>query len=149
MVTWLNDPEQSQIVENWDYIPFPAQPDGESVSITGGFAFSANPFSENLDAAIDVLDVIAREAVQKGFALAWGPVQYYEGLYEDPEVQEYNPNVDKLIPLTNVARNRPPSQNYAEFSGILQEELNGMVTGVTEPEAGLESMTSRVNRLGN
>ena len=66
-----------------------------------------------------------------------------------PVLREYNPNVDKLIPLTNVARNRPPSQNYAEFSGILQEELNGMVTGVTEPEAGLESMTSRVNRLGN
>jgi multiple sugar transport system substrate-binding protein len=147
IVIWLDDPERSQIAGNWDLMPFPAQPGGRQVAVTGGFAFGANPFSEKLDAAIEVLDVIGGEQVQKGFALAWGPVQYFDGLYDDPEVQSYNPNVDKLIPLLDRALNRPPSERYAELSGILQEQLNAAITGVTDPESALESMTERANRL--
>ncbi len=147
IVIWLDDPERSQIAGNWDLMPFPAQPNGEQVAVTGGFAFSANPFSEKLDAAIQVLDVIAGEQVQKGFALAWGPVQYLDGLYDDPEVQSYNPNVDKLIPLLDRALNRPPSERYAELSGIVQEQINAAITGVTDPVSALESMTERTNAL--
>ena len=147
IVIWLDDPERSQIVGAWDLMPFPAQPGGESVAVTGGFAFGANPFSEKIDAAVQVLDVIAGEQVQKGFALAWGPVQYYDGLYDDPEVRSYNPNVDKLIPLLDRALNRPPSGSYAELSGILQEQLNAAITGVTDAETALESITSRANAL--
>lgn len=147
IVIWLDDPERSQIVGAWDLMPFPAQPGSESVAVTGGFAFGANPFSEKIDAAVQVLDVIAGEQVQKGFALAWGPVQYYDGLYDDPEVRSYNPNVDKLIPLLDRALNRPPSGSYAELSGILQEQLNAAITGVTDAETALESITSRANAL--
>ena len=147
IVIWLDDPERSEVVGNWDFMPFPAQPDGEEVAITGGFAFAANPYGKNVDAAMRVLDVIAGEQVQKGFALAWGPVQYYEGLYEDPEVQEYNNNVDKLIPALDVARNRPPSESYAELSGTLQEELNAAVTGTRPVEAAVERMNERANVL--
>jgi len=149
IVIWLNDPERSQVVGNWGFMPFPAQPDGERVAITGGFSFSANPYSDNVDAAVKVLDVIASEAVQKGFALAWGPVQYYEGLYEDPEVQEYNPNVDRLIPVLEAAKNRPPSQSYAELSGLLQEELNAAVTGTASPAETIERISERASALRN
>jgi hypothetical protein len=81
-----------------------------------------------------IRDALAGEQVQKGFALAWGPVQYDEGLYEDPEVQEYN---------NSVARNRPPSESYAELSGALQEELNAAVTGTRPVEDALERMNER------
>lgn len=149
MVIWLNDPEQSQIVENWGVMTFPAQSDGKAVAITGGFAFAANPYSENVEAAINVLDVIGDVKVQKGFALAWGPVQYLTGLYDDPEVQSYNPNVETIIPLTEDARSRPPSESYAELSGIIQEQINAIVTGVVDPEEGLETLNDRANRLRN
>lgn len=147
IVTWLDDPERSQIAGNWGYIPFPAQPGGERVAITGGFAFAANPFGANVDAAVRVLEVIAGEAVQKGFALAWGPVQYYNGLYNDPEVQQYNPNVDRLVPVLERARNRPPSENYAELSGLMQEELNAAVTGTVTVQVAVERMTTRADAL--
>jgi multiple sugar transport system substrate-binding protein len=147
IVIWLDDPERSEIAGNWGFMPFPAQSDGERVAITGGFAFSANPYSDNVDAAVKVLDVIASEAVQKGFALAWGPVQYYDGLYEDPEVQEYNPNVDRLIPVLDAAKNRPPSQSYAELSGLLQEELNAAVTGTASPTDTIEQISDRAEAL--
>jgi multiple sugar transport system substrate-binding protein len=143
IITWLDDPEQSQVSGAWDFIPFPAQPEGRSVSVTGGFAFSVNPYSDDVDAAMKVLEVISSEKVQKGFALAWGPVQYYRGLYDDPEVREYNPNVEKLAPLVEIAINRPPSPNYGELSGILQEELNAAVTGTKSPEEAVRRMAER------
>jgi multiple sugar transport system substrate-binding protein len=147
LVIWLDDPEQSQISGNWDLMPFPAQPDGEEVSITGGFAFAVNPFSENQEAAMRVMEVISSEAVQKGFALAWGPVQYFDGLYEDPEVQNFNPNVDRLIPLLERATNRPPSESYAQLSGMLQEELNAAVTGTRSIDSVLASIAERAQAL--
>ncbi len=143
MLTWLDDPDRSGIAGNWDFIPFPAQRQGRPVSISGGFAFALNPYSSARENALRVLEVIAGETVQKGFALAWGPVQHYQGLYDDPEVKQYNPNADKLIPVLNIAINRPPSRTYAELSSMLQEEIHGAISGVRTVEQVLENMGRR------
>ncbi len=147
IITWLDDPERSGVAGKWDFMPFPTRPTGTPVSVTGGFAFAVNPFSRNVDAAVKVLDVISREAVQKGFALAWGPVQYYRGLYEDPMVQEYNPNVEKLTPFVSIAINRPSSEHYAELSGMMLEEINGAITGVRDVEEAMENLARRAAAL--
>lgn len=147
IVTWLDNPEKSGVAGKWGFTTFPSQPEGRSVSISGGFAFSVNPYTSNVDATMKVMSIIADEAVQKGFALAWGPVQHYRGLYDDPEVQKYNPNVDTLSPVVEVAINRPPSDNYAELSGILQEELNAAITGTKNIENVLDSLERRTKAL--
>ena len=143
IITWLDDPERSEIAGAWDFIPFPAAPGGRQVSVTGGFAFSANPFGRNIDEAVAVLDVISQRPVQKGFALAWGPVQYYRGLYDDPEVQAYNANVEKLTPLVRMALSRPPSANYAELSGMMAEEINAAITGTRSVEDAMRNLARR------
>lgn len=147
IIVFLDDPEQSEVAGNWDFIPFPAQPSGRSVAVTGGFGFAMNPFSGKLDNATRVLEVISSEAVQKGFALAWGPVQQYVGLYDDPEVRQYNPNSEKLGPLVDVAINRPPSENYGELSGLMQEELNAAITGTRSVANALANMQRRAAAL--
>jgi len=149
IITWLDDPEQSQVAGKWGFMPFPANPGGRSVAVTGGFGFALNPFSANKEAAARVLEVIAGFAVQKGFALAWGPVQHSTGLYDDPEVQAYNPNVSLLGPLLDVAMNRPPSRNYAELSDIMLQELNSAITGTQPITEVLESMNQRARALEN
>lgn len=147
IITWLDDPEQSEIAGRWGFIPMPATPEGRSVAVTGGFAFAANPYSPRSDAALKVLEVIAGEAVQRGFALAWGPVQYYDGLYDDPEVQAYNPNVETLPPLLEVALDRPASRRYAELSGVLQEEINAAITGTKSVRDALVAAQRRTAGL--
>ena len=148
LVTWLDDEERSDIAGRWDFMPNPAQPDGRHTGVTGGFAFAINPYTDEYDAALKVLEVIASEEVQKGFAIAWGPVQYYEGLYEDPEVQEANPNVDELDPVLETALNRPPSTRYAELSSILQEEIHSALSGTKPVEQALDDACARVEELG-
>ncbi len=147
IITWLDDPERSEVAGKWDFMPFPAVPGGRPASVTGGFAFAINPYSEKTDAAIKVLDIISREPVQKGFALAWGPVQYYRGLYEDPTVQAYNPNVEKLAPLVSIAINRPPSEHYAELSGMMAEEINAAITGTRSVEDAMTNLARRAATL--
>ncbi len=143
IITWLDNPDRSGVAGKWDFIPFPAQPEGRPVSISGGFAFALNPYGGKVDFAAQVLEVIASRTVQKGFALSWGPVQHYRGLYDDPKVQEYNPNTEKLAPVVEVTINRPPSRSYAELSSILQEELHSAITGTRDVDTALRNMARR------
>ena len=147
LVIWLDDPERSNVVGNWNFTMTPAQPDGERVGVAGGFAFGINPHSDTPEAAARVMEVIASEEVQRGFALAWGPVQYYEGLYEQDDILEANPNADRITDVLDGAINRPPSTSYTELSAILQEEIHTALTGGKSPREALEDAQSRVDRL--
>jgi multiple sugar transport system substrate-binding protein len=147
IVTWLDDPERSQIAGQWGFMPNPAQPDGQHAGATGGFAFAINPHTDTLEEAVQVLDIIASEEVQKGFAMAWGPVQYYEGLYDDPEVREANPNVELIEDVLSTAAPRPLSTNYAQLSDILQEELHSALTDIKPVQDALDDVCSRIEAL--
>ena len=144
LVTWLDDPERSAVAGKWAFMASPAQPNGRPVSLTGGFAFAINPYTDNLAEAWQVLEVIAGEEVQKAFAIAWGPVQYYRGLYQEPDVLAANPNADKISVVLDYALNRPPSPNYAELSSILQEELHSALTGIKPAQQAMDDACSRV-----
>jgi len=147
IVSWLDDPERSAIAGKWALIPSPAQAGGRSSGITGGFSFAVNPYTDNMDEAMKVMEVIASEEVQRAFAIAWGPVQYYEGLYDDPAVLEANPNAGAISAILPSALNRPPSSNYAEVSTILQEEIHSAITGIKPVEAALNDACSRIDAI--
>jgi len=147
LVLWLDDPERSRIAGKWGFAPSPAQPDGRRVSITGGFGFAVNPYSDVPAAALSVLEVIAGEAVQKNFALAWGPIQYYRGLYDDAEVQNANPNAERINAVLDYTISRPPAVRYAQLSSILQQELHAALTGQKSSEAALETVNRRAEGL--
>jgi multiple sugar transport system substrate-binding protein len=147
LVTWLDDPERSAVAGKWGFMPTPAQPDGQTVAMTGGFAFAINPYTDNFEEAVQVLEVIASEEVQKAFAIAWGPVQYYNDLYQDPEVLAANQNAGLITPLLEFTLNRPPSTNYAELSVILQEEIHSALTGTKAVPQALDDACARIEPL--
>lgn len=147
LVTWLDDPERSGIAGKWDFTTTPAQPNGRLAGVTGGYAFAINPNTDTPDATRKVLSVIASETVQEGFALAWGPVQYYEGLYDKPNVLAGNPNADKINNVLASAISRPPSFQYSELSSILQEEIHAALTDQKTPEDALRDASRRLSDL--
>jgi len=147
IVVWLDDPERSAVAGKWAVMSNPAQPNGQVANATGGFAFAANPYSDNPVEAMQVLEVIASEPVQKGFAIAWGPVQYYKGLLEDADVQAANPNADTIEPLLSGAVSRPPSTRYTELSSILQDELHAAITGIKPAKQALNDACQRIDAL--
>ena len=147
LVTWLDDPERSAIAGLWGFEASPAEAQGRRVAVTGGFAFAANPYTDNRDDTLRVLEVIASEEVQRAFAVAWGPVQYYEGLYDIPAVAEANPNAAVISNVLEYAINRPPSERYAELSAAIQEEVHGAITGLKSPEEAFNDMLRRIEAL--
>lgn len=148
IVVWLDDPERSAVAGKWAVMPNPAQPGGQVAGVTGGFAFAINPYSDTPEEARQVLEVIAGLPAQKGFAIAWGPVQYYKGVLEDPDVQAANPNADTIVPLLNNAVPRPPSVRYTELSSILQDEIHAAITGIKPAEQALNEACQRIDALG-
>jgi uncharacterized protein (TIRG00374 family) len=147
IVVWLDDPERSAIAGKWAVMPNPAQPGGQTAGVAGGFAFAVNPYTDNMAEAMQVMEVIASLPAQKGFAIAWGPVQYYNGLYDDPEVIAANPNADTIGPLLSSAVPRPPSVRYTELSSILQDEIHAAITGIKPAEQALNDACGRIDAL--
>lgn len=147
LVLWLDNPERSKIVGNWGFAPSPAQPNGRSAAITGGFAFAVNPYSDEMEASLKVMEVIAGREVQKNFALAWGPIQYYKGLYTDAEVLAANQNANRINQVLPYALNRPPAVRYSQLSSVLQEEIHSALTAQKSVETALQDISRRLEGL--
>jgi multiple sugar transport system substrate-binding protein len=142
---WLDDPGRSQVADLWTFAPNPAQPAGQATGVSGGYALALNPYTDARDAALQVLRVIATRTVQKAFALAWGPVQHFRGLYEDPEVLAAHPRLAQLQAVLPTAFPRPQSVDYARLSDVLQNELHAALTGIRSPQAALDAAAERID----
>ena len=145
-ITWLNDPEKSSVVDKWAFVPNPSA-GGAQAGSSGGFGLAIQPHTDNLEAALKVMEVIASEEVQKAFAIAWGPVQYYKGLYEIPEVQAAYPEAYRLGPVLETSLARPQHPNYAQVSSIIQDEVHSALTGVKPVEQALDDACDQIDAL--
>ena len=146
-ITWLNDPAKSAVAGKWAFMPNPAGPGGVRAGSSGGFGLAIQPHTDNLEAALKVMDVIASEEVQKAFALAWGPVQYYKGLYDDPQVKTAYPEAYRLGPVLETSLARPQHPNYEQVSTIIQDEVHAAITGVKPVQQALDDACAQVDAL--
>lgn len=147
MMFWLNDPEQSKVVDKWGFIPMVATPEGQRAGFFEGWGFSINPYSDNPEAAAKVLEVMFEFPVQKGFNLSQGPVQAHVDVYSDPEVIENNPNMPLIEAVADTAIPPIPSPDFADISSILQEELHTALTGGKSAQAALDDACSQIDSL--
>jgi multiple sugar transport system substrate-binding protein len=145
-ITWLNDPAKSSVAGKWGFVPNPAET-GIQAGSSGGFGLAIQPYTDNLEAALKVMEVIASEEVQKGFALAWGPVQYYKGLYDIPEVKNVYPEAHRLGPVLATSLARPQHPNYAQVSTIIQDEVHAALTGVKPVQQALDDACAQIDAL--
>ncbi len=138
-LTWLNDPAKSSIAGKWDFMQNPAQPGGIHAGSSGGFGLALLPTSKRQDAALKVMEVVAGPEVQKGFALAWGPVQWYKGLYDDPDVKKAYPEDYRLGAVLPSSLVRPQHRDYSQLTSIIQDQVHAAITGVTPVKQALDN----------
>jgi multiple sugar transport system substrate-binding protein len=146
-ITWLNDPAKSSVVDKWAFMPNPAGEGGIQAGSSGGFGLAIQPYTDDLEAALKVMDVVTSEEVQKAFAIAWGPVQYYKDLYEIPEVKNAYPEAYRLGPVLETSLARPQHPNYAQVSTIIQDEVHAALTGVKPVQQALDDACSQIDAL--
>jgi multiple sugar transport system substrate-binding protein len=63
-------------------------------------------------------------------------------LFLDPELMDVNPILPDLLEALEHTKPRPQTPLYAQFSDVLQRDLNGVLTGNQSPSDGMAEATS-------
>jgi multiple sugar transport system substrate-binding protein len=147
LLFWINNPEQSQIVDQWGFIPNPAQEGGRHSGFTEFWAFSISKFSDNPEEALEVLDLWGSLPTMKVFNLAWGPIQGHSDVYADEEVLEANPYLPLVEEIALTALAPMPSANYGEVADILQSEVHSALSGLATPQEALDNACAAIDAI--
>jgi multiple sugar transport system substrate-binding protein len=147
MMFWLNDPNQSKVVDMWGFIPMPAVEAGQGAGFFEGWGFSINKFSDNPEAAAKVLEVMFDFPVQKAFNLSQGPVQAHMDVYSDPDVIKNNPNMPLIQKVADTAIPPIPSPDFADITSILSEELHSHLAGLKPAQEALDDACAQIDAL--
>ncbi len=143
----LDDPEKSEVVDKWGFVPNPSQPDGSSTGFYEGWAFGINRYTDVPEAATKVLEVMFSLPVQKTFALSQGPIQAHTEVYEDPEVLENNPKLDQVSEVAKTAQPPLKSPNYSQIVDVVREEIHASLSGMKSSKRALDDACSRIDSM--
>ena len=147
MMFYLDDPEKSEIVGKWGFIPNPAQEGGRSSGFYEGWAFSINKYSDNPEAAAKVLEIMFDFPMQKAFNLSQGPLQANMDVYNDPDVIANNPNMEIIAAVADTALPPIPSPLFSQMSNVISEEIHSALTGIKAPAQALDDVCARIDAL--
>ncbi|GMQ56882.1 ABC transporter substrate-binding protein [Vallitalea sediminicola] len=115
------DADKSQVVGKVGIAELPkADKNGKSYSTLGGWQIMVSKFSKNQEEAIKFAKYMAGEEAEKIEALGLSHLPSIKSLYEDKEILEKMPFVEKMLPVFMNANPRPKSPYYSEISNVLQ-----------------------------
>jgi multiple sugar transport system substrate-binding protein len=127
--------------------PLPAPPDGKSVSALGGWHVGISRFSDEPEAARQLVVYLTSRTVQKRMMLelGWNPGR--QDLYADPEILAAAPHLEELARVFRQAVPRPNVPYYPQLSAVAQRHLNSALAGDESPAQALARIDSRLAAL--
>jgi multiple sugar transport system substrate-binding protein len=138
-----NDPEESQIAGDAIVTIMPGQVE-PSATINGGMALSVMSDSKHPEEAWEYIQYLSSKDVQKRYAQNALPI--WISLFDDPELQEMQPEVAKEQNFIEVSKeqykylhNRPLVPFYSEVSEIISREVQAALSGQKTPQEALDA----------
>ncbi len=142
--TFLQDPQNSQILGKFDIAPLPVFKAGENPSAVGGVNHAVSRFSKHREAAKEFVRFASLdEQVQVNLGrMAFTPVlaSAYAQLQGDPVMRLQG----QLLPNAHA---RPPVPFYNDISLTLQQEIFPAYTGQKPIAAALDAISGEINRI--
>ncbi|HEX7004083.1 MAG TPA: ABC transporter substrate-binding protein [Trueperaceae bacterium] len=132
--------EESQVQGKVGVAPLPAFEGGQSATCVGGFQWAMNPFSENKEAAFELMQYMASEDSQRTLAVQASHIPARESLYSDPAVLEAAPHFEQFYDVIVNARPRPQTEFYTQVSEVIRTSMNGFFAGAMDIDETLETM---------
>ena len=132
--------EDSQVAGNVGVAPLPAFEGQETATCVGGWQWAINPFSENKEAAFEVVKFFTQPDFQRRHAIEAARIPARESLYEDPEVLEANPHFEQFYDVIVNARPRPVTPLYNDVSELIRTNMNAFLAGSLDVQGALEEM---------
>jgi multiple sugar transport system substrate-binding protein len=117
----------------------------EGVSPTatlGSWGLALLQTSSHQEATAEAIRYLTSVDSQKKLYLGYGYTPTVQSLFLDPELMDVNPILPDLLEALEHTKPRPQTPLYAQFSDVLQRDLNGVLTGNQSPSDGMAEATS-------
>lgn len=128
--------------------------DGRSAATLGGSLLAVSRYSDNPEAAADLVRFLTSQEMQKGRAVEGGFAPTYPELYRDPEILASNPNFAQLRLSLEAAVALPSAVAGDRYDGVVSAVYNAVhavLSGsgnASEKLATLENELARMSRGG-
>ncbi|MBR26630.1 MAG: ABC transporter substrate-binding protein [Rhodobacteraceae bacterium] len=145
----LGQGDDSAVKDKFAIAPLPSGGDGSAATLGGG-NLAVSKYSENQEAAIELVMFLSGEEAQKTRAIELTRLPTLKALYDDPEVAEAQPSIPqwKEIFLNTVPRpSAPTTTNYNEVSKEFWDAVHATLSGERPAEASLKRLEARLTRL--
>ena len=145
----LGQGEDSAVKDKFAIAPLPSGRAGSAATL-GGWNLAVSKYSDEQEAAIELVMFLAGEEAQKTRAIELTRLPTIEALYDDPEVAEAQPSIPqwKEIFLNTVPRPSAPTQGaYNEVSNEFWDAVHATLSGERPAAASLKRLSARLERI--
>ncbi len=141
--SWLDDPEKSQTVGLWDYVPLSYK--GNPGGIIVNYTWSVASDSEYQAEAIDLIKFLSETPQQIYLTKAQGTCGATKGYYEDSSVIELLPSAQAMNQAFTNGMQAPSWGNWPEQQEVLETELQNMIADRQTPEAVIKALAAKMS----
>ena len=128
--------------------PMPKGPNGDSGAATlGGWNLAVNKYTDNKEAAVEFVKFVTSYEMQKFNAVESARNPTRKAVYDDEEVIEANPFMEKLYDVFINARPRPTTPVYPQVSNVIQEQVHKALHDVKTSEQALKDAQAEIEEI--
>lgn len=146
---YLSDPETSNVADKWAMAPLPGGENGSRTCI-GGWAWGINAFSENKEAAWEVLDWFTSADFMAGQVINLGNQPSRISAY-DHELIKNDPLWSELCPMfLEIAKTgtpRPLSVVWTKESDVIQRALHSVFTDEKDAATAVADAAAEIEKI--
>ena len=145
----LSEGEDSAVKGKFAIAPLPSGGAGSAATL-GGWNLAVSKYSENQQAAIELVMFLTGEEAQKTRAIEITRLPTIEALYDDAEIAEAQPSIPqwKEIFVNTVPRPSAPTQGaYNEVSKEVWDAVHATLSGERPAQASLKRLSARLQRI--
>lgn len=145
----LGNEGDSSVKGVFDVAPLPSGGAG-SASTLGGWNLAVSEYSDERDAAIEMVLFLAAEEAQRRRALELSRLPTLISLYDDEEIAEAQPIIPKWREIFETAVPRPSAptkKDYNEVSKEFWDAVHATLAGNGDASSNLRRLEARLKRL--
>ncbi|WP_206453049.1 ABC transporter substrate-binding protein [Aurantimonas marina] len=146
----LSNGDDSAVAGKFDVMPLPAGEGGSSAACLGGWNLAVSKYSQNQDAAIELVKYLSSEKAQKQRAVNQSRLPTIPALYDDAEIAEKQPIVTEWKEVVTNAVPRPSAPTKRQYNEVSKEfwtAVNETLSGRGSAADNLDQLEKRLRRL--
>lgn len=140
--------EESQVKDVWDVTTLPSQDGSPGPGCLGTWNLGISAYSENVDAAVEVIKWFTSLEQQTARYLDVGHLPARPAVFEDAAVKEKYAYVDRLAPAFEALKPRPVTPYYSQMSAdALQPNYGAAMAQTVTPEEAIAAMADGMRQV--